>query len=500
MPIDKLSAEQALKNLRRNRLSIWPDGRKSKGRLGAYTSCDTTATFSFSQDDLIFTVGSCFAREIEKTLTALGFNLPATKIEVPEEERASGVVNEILNKYTTSAVVNELRWGLDLEPYPEDAFLDVGNGLVHDPHLNPNAPPVSTERAKQRRQRVHDLISILPSCRIFILTLGLVETWYDKKTTLLLNGTPPAPALNAERDRFTLQRQSYSDILADLEEIHALLAKYGHPEFKMLVSVSPVPFKSTFSGQDAIRANTYSKSALRAAAEEFCSAHDNVDYFPSFEMVTLSDRANAYMDDYIHVKPSMVSRIMTLAVSKYVQNYTPEEDDEDCSKFGDEPAQLWTVAAKLRAERKFDLAIKLLRKIEDSSAIPKTGQTLANFNLVLGMNLHSAGRSADAEPYLARAVALAPNNSKSCFTLGVVTARLRRPDALIHLKRAVELDPESVIYLCRLALQYEREKDPARAISTYRRALALEPEGEAPKSALLRLINSERMALKEQRA
>lgn len=487
MPIDNLSSEQALRNLRGNKLSVWPDGRTSKGRLGPYTRCDTAATFRFSRDDLIFTVGSCFAREIEKALSALDFTLPTTRLRMPADERVSVVPNEILNKYTTSAVVNELRWGLGLVPYPKDGFLRVRDDLVHDPHLNPSAPPVTLERAMQRRQQINDLVGTLPSCRIFILTLGLVETWFDAKTGLYLNGTPPRPALTAEPDRFSLHRQSYEDIRADLETIFQLLTDHGHPNFKMLISVSPVPFKATFSGQDAIRANTYSKSVLRAAAEEFCASHNNVDYFPSYEMVTLSDRVNAYLDDQIHVKPPMVSRIMGLALSKYVEDFVSPLDDEDLQAFGDDPAQLWAASARLRREGHFDLAVKLLRDIEDRFGVRRTGKSPADFNLMLGMNLISAGRLAEAEPYLARAVALDPGNARPCFTLGLVTARLRRPEARVYLERAVRLEPASIDFVCRLALQYEREKDSERALATYRSALALDPDCDVARRAIVRL-------------
>ena len=69
----------------------------------------------------------------------------------------------------------------------------------------------------------------------------------------------------------------------------------------MLISVSPVPLKNvTFTGQDALTANTYSKSALRAASEEFVAGHEDVDYFPSYKIVTLTDRSAAFVEDNMH--------------------------------------------------------------------------------------------------------------------------------------------------------------------------------------------------------
>jgi hypothetical protein len=52
-------------------------------------------------------------------------------------------------------------------------------------------------------------------------------------------------------------------------------------------TVSPVPLYLTFSGEDIIVANTYSKSVLRAACDAVENSREHVDYFPSY--VTLLD-------------------------------------------------------------------------------------------------------------------------------------------------------------------------------------------------------------------
>jgi hypothetical protein len=494
MPITTFTADEAQGNLRRNRKAIWPDGRKGKGRLGEYTVCDVQPSFSFSRDDLIFTTGSCFARNIERKLGELGFNLPMLRIDMPEEERVSGSRNEILNKYTTAAVLNELRWGLGLADFPQDGLLSLEGGLVHDPHLHPQVPPVMRERALERRQQIHDLVTLLPQCRIFIMTLGLVETWYDERTGLYLNGIPPRATLAADPQRFTFRRQSHAEILADLQAIYAILRDHGHPEFRMILSVSPVPFKATYSGQDAIVANTYSKSALRAAAEEFVETHDNADYFPSYEMVTLSDRAAAYWDDNIHVQEAMVSRIMEMAVSRYVPGYDAPGLDDDLSRFGAKPREWLAAAIDLRSRDECALAVKLLKAIDDTGAIEVAGMTAPEFYLLYGTTLARAGRNGDAEPQLARAVALAPDNPVPTFKLGLISARLRRPHALQFLERAAEMDPNNAQYAWRLAVQYERLQRPEAALAAYRKALSVDPDYEDAKTALGRMTGSVKAA------
>jgi hypothetical protein len=69
---------------------------------------------------------------------------------------------------------------------------------------------------------------------------------------------------------------------------------------------------------DVIVANTQSKATLRAACAEVCARHDNVDYFPSYEDVSLS-RRRVWQKDMRHVTDWFVSRI----VESMADNYFP---------------------------------------------------------------------------------------------------------------------------------------------------------------------------------
>ncbi|AZV80689.1 hypothetical protein EBB79_22325 (plasmid) [Parasedimentitalea marina] len=172
------------------------------------------------------------------------------------------------------------------------------------------------------------MMSRLPECRIVVITLGLVEAWYDSKTEMFLNAMPPAFAIKEEPQRFQLRTLDLDEIVASLERIHGLITRYGHPDFKMLITVSPVPFKATMTGTDALIANTYGKSVQRAAAEVFNARHDNVNYFPSYEMVTLSERAAAYEADNIHVTRPMVEHIMATVVAAYAPSVSLSKAEE----------------------------------------------------------------------------------------------------------------------------------------------------------------------------
>jgi len=96
------------------------------------------------------------------------------------------------------------------------------------------------------------------------------------------------------------------------------LNRHGHVDLQVVVTTSPIPLLATFTDRDVVAANTYSKSVLRAVAEDLAAAHPNVHYFPSYEIVMNSDRGAAWADDGRHVQPEVVNHIMSLFQRHFV--------------------------------------------------------------------------------------------------------------------------------------------------------------------------------------
>ncbi len=113
----------------------------------------------------------------------------------------------------------------------------------------------------------------------------------------------PLPSLfKTQPGRYEFHLTSFAENWANLEAIYALLTQYGHPNVHVIATVSPVPLMNTFSSINAVVANTWAKSLLRAVAQEWAQAHNNVDYFPSYEVVKNSDRAAVWEPDLRHVR------------------------------------------------------------------------------------------------------------------------------------------------------------------------------------------------------
>jgi predicted Zn-dependent protease len=67
-------------------------------------------------------------------------------------------------------------------------------------------------------------------------------------------------------------------------------------------------------------ANCYSKSVLRAVVEEIVARHDQVQYFPSYESVVLSDRGVAWTNDFTHVTDTLIGHNVDRLVRKLTES------------------------------------------------------------------------------------------------------------------------------------------------------------------------------------
>jgi hypothetical protein len=129
------------------------------------------------------------------------------------------------------------------------------------------------------------------------------------KANGLIAGQKPTYFGGGGADETELYESGYLENLENLEAIRTVV-KSLNPNARMIVTVSPVPLERTFTNRDIVVANTEGKAILRAVLGEFTRRHDDVTYFPAFEMVT-SLGEKAYMPgDLRHVNPSVVDLIM----------------------------------------------------------------------------------------------------------------------------------------------------------------------------------------------
>lgn len=309
-----INGKDAWANVAKNRFTQWDKDidRFNHAPLSVYHK----PKFLISDDAAFFCIGSCFARNIEEHLIYRGRRVLSKRLIAPKDE-APARPNGMVNKFTSMSIVNELRWASDKPAVDERMFEETALGW-HDLQLAPGIPPVSLKRAIERRHYLIDAyFSRLVEASVVVVTLGLNEVWFDNWSDCYLNCAPSYTSARREENRYSLVITDVEQNLTELENIRAML-KMLNPAVKMIVTVSPVPMGATFSGVDVAIANTRSKSVLRVAAEQFSQCYNDVDYFPSYDIVTLAPRSEAYGVDCLHVANAVVGKIMSLFLASYV--------------------------------------------------------------------------------------------------------------------------------------------------------------------------------------
>ena len=326
------TAAEAMKNYAKNTARTWykegvdsndPAGRYAFQRLGqTWLTPQVDPKFKLRRDDSFYAIGSCFARGLEHSLAKHKIAIESAAPEFAKFHPAKKDVSALgfTNKYNTYSILNELRWALDPDAlFPVDSIVQLTKTTWYDPHTNPTLDFVSLEGTLERRALIQTVTKRIKNCRAVVVTLGLAEVWRDVQEDVFVNCTPIPSLFKTQPDRYEFHLTSFAENWANLEAIHALLSQYGHPDFRIVVTVSPVPLMNTFSTMDIVVANTWAKSLLRALAQEWASAHPHVDYFPSYEIVQNSDRAAVWEQDLRHVRGASVQHIMDLFLRNYLE-------------------------------------------------------------------------------------------------------------------------------------------------------------------------------------
>lgn len=249
----------------------------------------------------ISSMGSCFARNIAIFLQNNGYNYLVT--EFPPQQ-ASAHWDQVVNtacmrqifEYTFSKQWNPLvRWW-SKEKMVQDPFR---RQILY----NKNTCEADFQKHKKASYKA------LANSRVIILTLGLTEIWRDRRDQMAFYQVPSPKKYDPEIHEFYLQ--TTQDCINDLERIHTL-TQQNNPEASIIVTVSPVPLIATFrKGVDPVTATGYSKATLRVAAESFANIHENVYYFPSYEIIT-SAMEKPYEPDNRHVTQEAIKEMMEI--------------------------------------------------------------------------------------------------------------------------------------------------------------------------------------------
>lgn len=274
--------------------------------------------FNIERTEPIATAGSCFAQHIAKRLQASGyryidtepapFNFPSDRLEMFGYGLYSARFGNI---YTTRQLLQLAQRAYGMFA-PQEHVVEH-KGRVYDllrPTIEPNGFASVDELAADVAYHLKAVRQMLVRCGVFIFTLGLTEAWVDRRDGTVYPVCPGTAAGEYDPAKYKFCNFSHSEVLEDLRAFIALVRE-RNPNVKFLFTVSPVPLVATAEARHVLVSTVYSKSVLRAVAGEMESADPNVDYFPSFELISGTPaRSMFFMPDMRSVHPKGVDFVM----------------------------------------------------------------------------------------------------------------------------------------------------------------------------------------------
>ena len=223
----------------------------------------------------VFALGSCFAENISERLSRAKFSVTTNPFGV------------LFNPFSIANAINRLDSArsfavCDIEAGRESYFsFDAHSSLDGKTH---------TEAFGNLNQAVAQGSKALREADWVILTFG--TAWVYEREGRVVANCHKQPAKAFERRRLSVE---------EIVEQYDALFEGVLRDKKVIVTVSPVRHVG-----DGLQDNCVSKATLRLAVEELVAKHENVHYFPSYEILIDDLRDYRYYgEDFAH--PSKVA-------------------------------------------------------------------------------------------------------------------------------------------------------------------------------------------------
>ena len=293
--------------------------------------------FRFSPDMKIVSFGSCFAQHIGKALKSRGYNFYITEAAPSRftEEQKKQFNYELFscrtgNIYTTSLFLQWLNWAAQKEIPPAEVYEFEGRFYdLFRPNIEPKGFVSVEELRNSLGQTIRSFKAAIRDADVVVFTLGLTESWFCNEGGYEYPICPGTVAGEYDPERHKFKNQNYESVKHSLIKALEVMRELN-PRSKLLLTVSPVPLAATYSNEHVLIATQYSKSVLRAVAGSLASEDSDIDYFPSFEIISSPPfRGTFYQPDQRHVTEQGVSHVMDNFFSAISDKYTANSESKD---------------------------------------------------------------------------------------------------------------------------------------------------------------------------
>lgn len=243
------------------------------------------ATFTFSQQEPILLLGSCFAENISKKL---------------EENKFITDTNPFGTLYNPASMAEAIKGLLEPKPFT-CAHLFLYEGMYHSfAHHSRFSAVSETECLERINNRFMSSAAYLKTASRLIITFGTAYVYRLKSSGQIVSNCHKLP-----EKRFDRQRLSVEEIVSDWKKL--LPALWAHNRtLKLLFTVSPIRH-----WKDGAQGNQLSKATLLLAIDRLQQAFpEQVAYFPAYEILMDELRDyRFYADDMLHPSPLAIDYI-----------------------------------------------------------------------------------------------------------------------------------------------------------------------------------------------
>ncbi len=254
------------------------------------------------RDTKIFAIGSCFALEIRHELARRGFDVYPKYSEIQFDPK-SQILNSLpdrdnINHYDTFTIRQEFEQAFGEQHFSPGDFWQVegrtinkvmGRGTVwQDPYRKNVYAGKAAEIADLSRKLDDCIRAGLLAADVYVITLGLIETWRNTKNGLHACSYPGTGGGGGAGIQSELHVAGFQENYENMRRVCELVFQ-RFPEKQIILTVSPVALERTFRDLDVVIANMESKATLRAVAGQICREFPNVHYLPSYELFAYHD-------------------------------------------------------------------------------------------------------------------------------------------------------------------------------------------------------------------
>jgi hypothetical protein len=264
------------------------------------------STLRIARSEPVVTLGSCFAQHLAREIHQAGFNYlvgevaPATLDARAAQARQYGLFSARYGNIYTARQARQLleRAFKGFEPL-EPVWRKVGDRYADPfrPSVEPEGFASQEDLLADRARHLEAVRAVFTRAKWVIFTLGLTEAWRSRQDGAVFSQAPGVAGCGAfDSGRHEFVNFSANEVAEDIAAFRELLREIN-PEANLVLTVSPVPLAATYESRHVWTSTTYSKAALRVAAEETVRRFGNAFYFPSYEIITSPAAGGRYYDD-----------------------------------------------------------------------------------------------------------------------------------------------------------------------------------------------------------